>query len=70
MPLFAERLGDACHGWGVMAPSADYHAVGWAMIESGEALNATMATHGAEIMGDVANYTNVQPSLIVGDVVV
>ncbi len=40
------------------------------MVDSQEAFNAAMAEHGAEIIGDVPNYTNVQPELIVGDVVV
>jgi hypothetical protein len=27
-----------------------------------------MGAHGAKIIGDVANYTNVQPDLLVGEV--
>ena len=27
-----------------------------------------MAEHGAKIMGDIPNYTNVQPELLVGEV--
>lgn len=70
MPMFAGHLGDACQGWGVIAAKGnDYHAVGWAMVDSEEAFNTAMAAHGAEIIGDVANYTNVAPVLVVGDVV-
>lgn len=70
MPMFVGHLGDACHGWGVVAAQGpQYHAVAWATIESVDALNATLAEHGPEIMGDVANYTGVSPTLIIGDVV-
>ena len=71
MPMFAEALGDACVRWGVTSvPQGDYHAIGWARIESQDAFNSAMAEKGAEIMGDVPNYTNVRPSMIIGDVVV
>lgn len=70
MPMLAERLGDACKSWNVSAPGDRYHAVGWVVIESQDALNAMLGAHGAEILGDVANYTNAQPDLIIGDVIV
>ena len=47
-----------------------YHAVGWLMADSQEAFDAAMAQHGAGIIGDVPNYTNTQPELIVGKVIV
>lgn len=71
MPMFAERLGDACTGWGADVPTdGSYAAIGWVLVTSTDALNATMAEHGAEIIGDVANYTTIAPQLIVTDVVV
>lgn len=70
MPMLAAALGDACKGWGVIAPSAEYHCVGWAMVESQDALNAMFAAHGGEIIGDLPNYTNSNPKMIIGDVVV
>ncbi len=70
MPMLADAVGEACQGWGVSAPSAKYHAVGWLMADSQEAFDAAMATHGAAILGDVANYTNARPELIVGQVVI
>lgn len=71
MPMLAEALGEACHGWGASAVTGGkYACMGWATVESADALNATLAEHGAKIMGDVSNYTNVQPELIIGDVVV
>lgn len=69
MPMLADALGDACLGWGAATvKTGDYEAMGWAMVESQEAFDAALASAGAAIMGDVPNYTNVQPQLIVGDV--
>ena len=69
MPMLADALGDACKGWGAAAiGDGKYAAMGWATVESQDAFNAAMAEHGAKIMGDVPNYTNVQPELLVGEV--
>lgn len=68
MPMLANALGDDCQGWGAATvTSGNYEAMGWAMVTSQDAFNAAMAAHGAEIMGDVANYTNVAPELIIGE---
>lgn len=67
MPLFAEVLGDACQGWGAVSIDDDnYHALGWASVESKDAFDAAMASGGAKVMGDIPNYTSVRPELIVG----
>ena len=69
MPMLADALGDACHGWGASTvKTGKWEAMGWAMVESQEAFDAAMASAGAAIMGDVPNYTNVQPELVIGDV--
>lgn len=69
MPMLADALGDACKGWGASTLKSDeWAAYGWAMVESQDAFNAAMAARGAEIMADVANYTNVAPTLLLGDV--
>jgi len=69
MPMLADALGDACKGWGAATvKTGTWAAIGWATVESQEAFDAAMAEHGAKIMGDVANYTNVAPELIVADV--
>jgi uncharacterized protein (TIGR02118 family) len=69
MPMFADALGDACQGWGAATvASGPWAAVGWAMVESQEAFDATMAEHGGAIMGDLANFTNVAPELVIGEV--
>ena len=69
MPMLANALGDACQGWGA-ADIADgkYAAMGWAVADSKAAFDAAMAEHGAAIMGDVPNYTNVQPELLIGEI--
>ncbi len=69
MPMFAKGLGESCQGWGA-ANIADgpYMAMGWAMVDTQENFDAAMAEHGAAVMGDVPNYTNVVPELLVGEV--
>jgi len=69
MPMLADALGDACQGWGASTvKGGKWAAMGWAMVDSQEAFDAAMAEHGAKIMADVANYTNVAPEMIIGDV--
>jgi uncharacterized protein (TIGR02118 family) len=69
MPLVAKAFGDGCHGWGAAAVTTDKHAaIGWVMVDSMDTFNAAMAANGAEIMADVANYTNQTPEVIIGEV--
>ncbi len=69
MPMLADALGDACKGWGASSMSGgNWAAVGWATVESQDAFNAAMGEHGAKIMADVANYTNVAPEMLIGEV--
>lgn len=69
MPMLATSIGDACTGWGATTVKAGpWAAIGWATVESQEAFDAAMAEHGGAIMGDVKNYTNVAPEMIIGDV--
>ena len=70
MPMFVSTMGEACKGWGVSGPAHKYHAVAWAMVDSKEAFDAAMAERGKEVMGDVRNYTNTRPEMIIGEVVV
>jgi uncharacterized protein (TIGR02118 family) len=71
MPMLAEKLGDHCKGWGVdKVVSGPFEAIGWALVDDMDGFNGAMKEHGAEIMGDVANYTTIQPTLVIGDVVV
>ncbi len=69
MPMLADALGDACKGWGASTVvSGDWEAIGWANVESQDALNAALKEHGAAIMGDVPNYTNVAPQMVIGEI--
>lgn len=69
MPMLADALGDACQEWGASSIAAGpWQAIGWANVDSQEAFDSAMGEHGAKIMGDVPNYTNVAPELVVGEV--
>lgn len=69
MPMFADALGDACKSWGASTiKTGTWQAMGWAIVESQEAFDAALTEHGAAIMGDIPNYTNVAPELVVGDI--
>lgn len=68
MPMLVDALGDACQSWGASHGTGNWSAVGWAMVSSREAFDAVMAEHGAAVMADVANYTNVRPEMVVGEV--
>ena len=69
MPMLADALGEACHGWGASkADDGPFEAIGWCTVESQEALDAALAEHGAAIGADVANYTNVAPQMVIGTV--
>ncbi|TDC89946.1 EthD family reductase [Actinomadura sp. 7K507] len=70
MPMLAAALGDDCQSWGAdKITSGPYEAIGWALVSSAEAFGAAMTEKGAEIRDDVANYTNVRPDVVMGDVV-
>lgn len=70
MPMLAAALGDDCQRWGAdKITKGPYEAIGWALVSSAEAFDAAMAEKGDEIRADVANYTNVRPDVVTGDVV-
>jgi uncharacterized protein (TIGR02118 family) len=48
---------------------APYAAIGYLLFEKMEDLQNGLATHGAEIMADIPNFTNVQPMIQVGNIV-
>jgi len=69
MPMLADALGDACQGWGAtQVESGEWEAIGWLVAASKEAWDSAMAAKGAEIAGDVRNYTNVRPQMVAGTV--
>lgn len=78
MPMVASRLGAAClyytvdkgvAGGAPGAPSPFLAACSIAS-PSAEALQAALGPHAKEIMGDIPNYTDVQPVVWISDVVV
>lgn len=48
---------------------APYAAIGYLLFESMEDFQKGLTTHGAEIMADISNFTNVQPTIQVGNIV-
>lgn len=69
MPMVAERLGSACKSMSVekgvsgMMPGtpAPFVVLAHMTCESVEAFQAAFAPHAAEILGDIPNYTSIQP---------
>ena len=78
MPMVASRLGKAClyytvdKGMAGGAPGAPspFLAACSIVSPSAEALQGALAPHAKEIMGDIPNYTDVQPVVWISDVVV
>lgn len=78
MPLVAKRLGSACcyytvdKGLAAGAPGAQlpYAAACSIYSDSIEDLQAALNPHAQEIMGDIPNYTDVQPLIWISDAVV
>jgi len=78
MPLLKARMGDACKfytvdkGLGGGAPDTPATYVGMCHIfcDSVEAFQAGFGPHAAEIMGDIPNYTDLQPIVQISEVVV
>jgi len=69
MPMLADALGDACTGWGASTVSSGpWAAIGWATVTDMDSFNGAMKEHGGKIMGDVPNYTNVAPEMVIGEV--
>ncbi|MEZ5649567.1 MAG: EthD family reductase [Burkholderiaceae bacterium] len=78
MPLVKERLGDACAYYtvdkglagGAPGQGPVYIAMCHIFCHTAQGFQAGMAKHGAEIMGDIPNYTDLAPVIQVSDVVV
>ena len=67
MPMVAKAI--SADSWGAMSVNTDKHvAMGWLLFESMDTYNAGMAAQGTEIRADVANYTNQQPEVLMGEV--
>ncbi|HYD75187.1 EthD family reductase [Ramlibacter sp.] len=78
MPMVAALLGEACRGYTVDrglaggAPGAPppFAAACSVFADSAEQLQAALAPHAAEIMGDISNYTDAKPVIWISDAVV
>ena len=78
MPMVKARLGNACayytieKGLAVGAPGTPppFVAMCAFICDSAEGYQAALREHGAEIRGDIANYTDVAPVLQFSEVVV
>jgi uncharacterized protein (TIGR02118 family) len=76
IPMVREKLGPACKGMAVehgiagMAPDSApaYIAMGHIYSESAETFQAAFAPHAQEIMGDIPNYTDIEPVIQISDV--
>jgi len=78
MPMLKRLMGDACKsytidkGIGGGAPGAPPVYVGMCHVfcDSVEAFQAAFGPHAKEILGDVANYTDIKPVMQISEVVV
>ena len=76
VPMVLEKLGDACKGGAVEeglgggAPGAPatYIAMGHLYFDSVEAFQSSFGPHTDAIMGDIPNYTDIQPVIQVSEV--
>ena len=76
MPLVEARLGAACKGTQVDqgvaggAPGAppSYVAIGHVLAESPEDFQAAFTPHMKEIMGDIPNFTKIQPTIQISEI--
>jgi len=78
MPLIKARLGDACRRYtvdqglqgGAPGTAPTYIGMCHIICDSVEAFQTAMAPHAAEIIADIANYTDRTPVLQISEVVV
>ena len=76
LPMVRAKLGIACksaaveQGLGGATPDSPptFSAMGHLYFDSVEAFQAAFGPHAAAIMGDIPNYTNVQPTIQVSEV--
>ncbi len=76
IPMVMEKLGAAGkgvfveQGLGGAQPgsAATYIAMGHLLFDSVESFQASFGPHAAEIMGDVPNYTDIEPTIQISEV--
>jgi uncharacterized protein (TIGR02118 family) len=76
MPMVKQRLGAACKGINVDqgvaggAPGAppSFIAIGHILADSPEAFQGAIGPHLGEIMGDIPNFTKIQPTIQISEI--
>lgn len=76
IPMVRERLGAACksmaveHGIAGMPPGSapTYIAMGHIYCDTAEAFESAFVPHVQEIMGDIPNYTDIEPIIQISEV--
>jgi uncharacterized protein (TIGR02118 family) len=76
IPMVKQKLGAACKGVAVEqglagadpGSRATYIAMGHLYFDSVESFQASFGPHSGEIMGDIPNYTDIQPSIQISEV--
>src|SRR5471030_497799 len=76
MPMVRQKLGSACKGVAVEqglgggSPGAPptYIAMGHLLFDSADAFQSAFTPHAASIMGDIPNYTQIQPIIQLSEV--
>jgi uncharacterized protein (TIGR02118 family) len=76
MAMAKDKFGAACKGMSIEqglaggAPGTPptYVAMGHFLVDTVEAFQTAMAPHAATLMGDIPNYSNVQPVLQISEV--
>ena len=76
MPMVRRHLGDNAVSSeiskgiaGAGTAAAPFTCIGQVCFTSLERFHATLAQHGAEIMGDIPNYTNIAPTVQIEELV-
>ena len=76
MPLVRKKLGAACkgvfveRGFGGVVPGTPpaFVAMGHALFDSVESFRVAFEPHAAELMGDVSNFTSIEPIIQISEV--
>jgi len=77
MPMVSEKVGDACKqvsvdqgmAGGAPGEAPAFEAMAHMLFESVEAFQASFGPHAKTLMGDIPNFTNVQPSVQISQVI-
>jgi uncharacterized protein (TIGR02118 family) len=75
-PMVRDTLGSACKGFaveeGLSGPAPGSHpayvVMGHLLMDSVEAFQTAFAQHGAKFMGDIPNYTAIEPVIQISEV--